>query len=51
MNGQEIKRHRTTAEAVAPSGEGGPVTFSVDIEATLGVHEIELVLDVNGNLT
>ena len=31
--------------------EGGPITFSVDIEATLGVHTVELVLDVNNNLT
>ena len=38
-------------ESVAPSGEGGPITFSVDIEATLGVHEVELLLDVDDNLT
>ena len=52
MNGIEIKRHRVNvAEAIAPSGEGGPITFSVDIEATLGVHTVELHLDVNDNLT
>ena len=52
MDGVEIKRHRVDiVEPVAPSGEGGPITFSVDIEATLGVHEVELVLDVDGNLT
>ena len=52
MNGIEIKRHRVNiAEATAPSGEGGPITFSVDIEATLGVHTVELLLDVNNNLT
>ena len=39
------------AESVAPSGEGGPITFSVDVEATLGVHTVELLLDVNENLT
>ena len=51
MNGNEIKRHRVNiAESVAPSGEGGPITFSVDVEATLGVHTVEL-LDVNENLT
>ena len=45
MNGIEIKRHRVNiAEATAPSGEGGPITFSVDIEATLGVHTVELLL-------
>ena len=52
MDGVEIKRHRVDiVEPVAPSGEGGPITFSVDIEATLGVHEVELVLDIDENLT
>jgi len=52
MNGIEIKRHRVNiAESVAPSGEGGPITFSVDVEATLGVHTVEILLDVNENLT
>ena len=52
MNGIEIERHRVNvAESIAPSGEGGPITFSVDIEATLGVHTVELLLDVNDNLT
>ena len=53
MNGIEIKRHRVNIaeENGAPSGEGGPITFSVDIEATLGVHTVELLLDVNNNLT
>ena len=52
MDGVEIKRHRVNiVEPVAPSGEGGPITFSVDVEATLGVHEVELLLDVDENLT
>jgi hypothetical protein len=52
LDGIEIERHRVNvAEAVAPSGEGGPITFSVDVEATLGVHTVELLLDVNNNLT
>ena len=52
MDGVEIERSRVNvAEATAPSGEGGPITFSVDIEATLGVHTVELLLDVNNNLT
>ena len=39
MNGVEIERYRQNiVESVAPSGEGGTVSFSVDIEATLGVH-------------
>ena len=52
MNGIEIKRHRENiVESVAPSGEGGPISFSVDVEATLGVHTIELFLDTSDNLT
>ena len=52
LDGIEIERHRANiAEAISPSGEGGPITFSVDVEATLGVHTVELVLDVNDNLT
>ena len=52
MNGVEIERYRQNiVESVAPSGEGGPVSFSVDIEATLGVHTIELFLDTSDNLT
>ena len=52
LDGIEIERHRVNvAEAIAPSGEGGPITFSVDVEATLGVHTVELHLDVNNNLT
>ena len=52
MNGQEIARERfTSTDPVAPSGEGGPLTFSVDITATLGVHRFELVVDVNSNIT
>jgi len=52
MDGVEIKRHRVNiVEPVSPSGEGGPITFSVDVEATLGVHNVELRLDVNENLT
>lgn len=52
MNGQEIARERfTDTEPVSPSGEGGPLTFSVDITAELGLHQFELLLDVNGNIT
>jgi uncharacterized membrane protein len=52
LDGVEIERHRVNvAEAIAPSGEGGPITFSIDVEATLGVHTVELRLDVNNNLT
>ena len=52
QNGNEIARQRfTDVEPVAPSGNGGPYTFSVDIVAELGIHTFELILDVNGNLT
>ena len=52
QNGNEITRQRfTDVEPVAPSGNGGPYTFSVDITAELGIHNFELILDVNGNLT
>ena len=52
MNGVELTRERfTTSEPVSPSGEGGPLTFSAEFEATLGVHTFELVLDVNENIT
>lgn len=52
LDGQIIKSHRVNiAEAVAPSGEGGPITFSVDVEATLGIHTVELILDPNSNVT
>ena len=52
MNGVELKRERfTTSEPIAPSGEGGPLTFSADFVAELGVHEFELILDVNQNIS
>ena len=52
MNGVELFRERfTTSDPVAPSGEGGPLTFSADFVAELGVHEFELVLDINDNIT
>ena len=52
MNGDEISRYRSDeAIPVSPSGEGGPITFSVDITATLGEHVFELILDPNENIT
>ena len=52
MNGAEIGRQRfSNSEPVAPSGEGGPSTFSAQFVAELGVHEFELVLDINANIT
>ena len=52
MNGNEIKRERfDDVEPVAPSGEGGPLTFSTVITAELGIHNITMVLDINDNLT
>ena len=52
QNGNEITRERfDDVKPVAPSGEGGPYTFSVDITAELGIHEFEMILDINSNLT
>nr|ADD93173.1 hypothetical protein [uncultured archaeon MedDCM-OCT-S06-C18] len=52
MNGVELTRERfTESEPVAPSGEGGPQTFTAEFTAELGMHEFELVLDVNQNIT
>ena len=52
MNGVELARERfSQSEPVAPSGEGGPMTFTAEFTAQLGVHAFELVLDVNGNIT
>ena len=52
MNGDEIARFRSDAALpVAPSGEGGPITFSIEITATLGEHIFELILDPNENIT
>ena len=52
QNGNEIARERfDDVKPVAPSGEGGPYTFSVDITAELGIHNFEMILDVNTNLS
>ena len=52
QNGVEMKRVRfTTSEPVSPSGEGGPLTFTAQFVAELGVHEFELVLDLNSNIS
>ena len=52
MNGVELTRQRfVSSEPVAPSGEGGPMTFSAEFVAQLGVHQFQLVLDVNDNIT
>jgi len=52
LNGEEIARHRAdTVPPVAPTGEGGPITFSAEIIAQLGHHQVELVVDVGGNIT
>ena len=52
MNGEEIARQRfTSSEPVAPSGEGGPQTFTAEFIAQLGQHQFELILDINNNIT
>ena len=52
QNGVELERVRfTNSEPVSPSGEGGPLTFTAQFVAELGVHEFMLVLDINGNIS
>lgn len=52
LNGNEIARERfDDVEPVSPSGEGGPLTFSAVITAELGIHNVTMILDVNGNIT
>ena len=52
VDGVEVKRQRfDEVKPVAPSGEGGPQTFSVDITAELGIHYVEMRLDINNNIT
>jgi hypothetical protein len=52
MNGVEIGRERfTSSEPVAPTSEGGPLTFTAEFTAQLGIHTFELVLDVNNNIS
>ncbi|MCS5532657.1 MAG: FG-GAP-like repeat-containing protein [Candidatus Poseidoniaceae archaeon] len=52
VNDVEIKRQRfDEVNPIAPSGEGGPQTFSVDITAELGIHNVEMRLDINSNIT
>lgn len=52
MNGVEISRERfTSSEPVAPTAEGGPMTFTAEFTAQLGTHSFEMVLDVNNNIT
>ena len=52
LNGNEIVRERfDDVEPVSPSGEGGPLTFSTVITAELGIHNVTMLLDVNGNIS
>ncbi|MBT5593918.1 MAG: hypothetical protein HOJ60_00065 [Euryarchaeota archaeon] len=52
LNGNEIARERfDDVEPVSPSGEGGPLTFSAVVTAELGIHNVTMVLDINGNIS
>ena len=52
LNNVEILRERIeNTEPISPSGEGGPITVSTTFTAELGLHEIEMIIDVNGNIT
>ena len=51
-DGVTLAHHRVdTLDPVAPSGEGGPVTFSTTMTATLGSHRIDLIIDPDGNIS
>ncbi len=52
LNDVEILRERIeNTEPISPSGEGGPITVSTTFTAELGLHELEMIIDVNGNIT
>ena len=38
-------------EPISPSGEGGPITVSTTFTAELGLHDLVMTIDVNGNIT
>ena len=48
----EIGRYRSDElEPIAPSGDAGPTSFSVDITALLGISQVRIELDPHGNLS
>ncbi len=52
LNGVEIARQRfTEVSPAAPSGNGGPLTITATVTADLGIHSVELVLDIFNNVT
>ena len=52
LNNVEILRERIeNTEPISPSGEGGPITVSTTFTAELGLHELVMTIDVNGNIT
>lgn len=52
LDGVEINRQRfTEVSPSAPSGNGGPLTITATVTAELGIHSVELVLDIYNNIT
>ena len=52
LNNVEILRERIeNTEPISPSGEGGPITVSTTFTAELGLHDLVMTIDVNGNIT
>ena len=52
VNGVEVSRERYTEVApAAPTGDGGPLTITATITAELGIHSVELVLDIYNNVS
>lgn len=52
VNGVEVSRERYAEVApAAPTGNGGPLTITATITAELGIHSVELVLDIYNNVS
>ena len=52
VNGVEVSRERFSEAAPgAPTGNGGPLTITATITAELGIHTVELVLDIYNNVS
>lgn len=52
VNGVEVSRERfSEAVPAAPTGNGGPLTITATVTAELGIHSVELVLDIYNNVS
>jgi len=52
VNGIEVSRERfADVVPAAPTGNGGPLTITATITAELGIHSVELILDIYNNVS